>query len=104
MVKVTSSRSASKDLALVRNDAYCPVLFKDLEMREKVYTELKKYNVYSRRYFYPLLTDFTPYIDGNATPVARDAAARVLTLPTYDNLSLKDVEKIAAIVKEIAGE
>ena len=104
MVKVTSSRSASKDLALVRNDAYCPVLFKDFEMREKVYAELKKYNVYSRRYFYPLLTDFTPYINGNATPVARDAAARVLTLPTYDNLNLKDVEKIAAIIKMIVEE
>ena len=87
-----------------RNDAYCPVLFKDFETREKVYKELKKYNVFSRRYFYPLLTDFTPYLGGNETPVAKDAAARVLTLPTYDKLSLQDVEKIASIVKEIAGE
>ena len=104
MVSVTSTRSASCDLMLSRNDAYCPVLFKDFEMREKVYTELKKYNVFSRRYFYPLLTDFTPYIGGNETPVARDAAARILTLPTYDKLSLKDVEKIVAIIKTIVGE
>ena len=104
MVNVTSSRSASNGLALTRNDAYCPVLFKDLAMREKVYTELKKYNVFSRRYFYPLLTDFQPYLGGNKTPLAQDIASRVLTLPTYDKLSLKDVEKIAAIVKEIIRE
>ena len=104
MVNVVSSRSASADYQLIRNDAYCPVLFKDFEMREKVYGELKKYNVFSRRYFYPLLTDFTPYQGGNETPIARDAAARVLTLPTYDNLNLKDVEKIAELVKMIIGE
>ena len=104
MVSVISSNSSVSASQLIRNDAYCPVLFKDFEMREKVYAELKKYNVFSRRYFYPLLTDFTPYAGGNETPIARDAASRVLTLPTYDNLSLKDVEKIAAIIKMIAGE
>lgn len=104
MVSVTSANSSVKAAALVRNDAYCPVLFDDFETREKVYTELKKYNVFSRRYFYPLLTDFTPYLDGNATPIAKDAAARVLTLPTYDNLHLKDVRKIAEIIKTIVGE
>ena len=104
MVSVTSANSSVKAATLVRNDAYCPVLFDDFETREKVYTELKKYNVFSRRYFYPLLTDFTPYLDGNATPIAKDAAARVLTLPTYDNLHLKDVRKIAEIIKTIVGE
>ncbi|MBE6358100.1 MAG: DegT/DnrJ/EryC1/StrS family aminotransferase [Lentisphaerae bacterium] len=104
MVSVTSANSSVKAATLVRNDAYCPVLFDDFETREKVYAELKKYNVFSRRYFYPLLTDFTPYLDGNATPIAKDAAARVLTLPTYDNLHLKDVRKIAEIIKTIVGE
>ena len=104
MVSVMSGNSAVADWSIIRNDAYCPVLFKDFETREKVYAELKKYNVYSRRYFYPLLTDFTPYVDGNETPIARDAAARVLTLPTYNKLDLKDVEKIAEIIKTIVEE
>jgi hypothetical protein len=58
------------------NYAYCPVLFKDLETRERVYAELKeKCNVFTRRYFYPLLTDFAPYSYGRGTcPVAEDAA------------------------------
>ena len=86
-----------------QNDAYCPVLFDSYETREKVYTELKgKCNVFSRRYFYPLLTDFAPYIYAKGScPVAEDMAKRVLTLPTYYGLSLEDVTQIALDVCEI---
>ncbi len=86
---------------IIHNYAYCPVLFKDFETRERVYDELKKYNVFSRRYFYPLLSDFEPYRNClGKTPVARDAANRVLTLPTYHGLSLGDVKSIAGNVLE----
>ena len=86
-----------------QNKAYIPVLFKDFATRERVYSELKeKCNVYSRRYFYPLLTDFAPYVYGRGScPVAEDIASRVLTLPTYYGLPLEDVLAIAENVKEI---
>lgn len=86
-----------------QNKAYVPVLFKDFETRERVYAELKeKCNVFSRRYFYPLLTDFAPYAYGKGScPVAEDIASRVLTLPTYYGLPLEDVLAIAENVKEI---
>ena len=86
-----------------QNKAYVPVLFKDFETRERVYTELKeKCNVFSRRYFYPLLTDFAPYVYGKGNcPVAEDIASRVLTLPTYYGLPLEDVRAIAENVVEI---
>lgn len=86
-----------------RNKAYVPVLFKDIGIRERVYAELKeKCNVFSRRYFYPLLTDFAPYVYAKGTcPIAEDLAARVLTLPTYYGLSIEDVKSIAENVKEI---
>ena len=85
------------------NKAYVPVLFKDYETRERVYANLKeKCNVYSRRYFYPLLTDFAPYVYGKgACPVAENIASRVLTLPTYYGLPLEDVRVVAENVKEI---
>ena len=88
-----------------QNKAYVPVLFKDSETRERVYTELKeKCNVFSRRYFYPLLTDFAPYTYAKGTcPIAEDLASRVLTLPTYYGLPLEDVKAIAENVMEIAG-
>ena len=85
------------------NAAYCPVLFDSYETREKVYTELKeKCNVFSRRYFYPLLTDFAPYLYAKGScPVAEDVARRVLTLPTYYGLDLADVRDIARNVLEM---
>lgn len=85
------------------NDAYCPVLFETAELRERVYAELKaKCNVFSRRYFYPTLTDFAPYADAKGTcPNADDLASRVLTLPTYFGLELEKVETIAKNVLEI---
>lgn len=87
------------------NKAYIPVLFKDFETRERVYTELKaRSNVFSRRYFYPLLTDFAPYVYAKGTcPDAEDIAARVLTLPTYYGLPIEDVMAIAENVKGIVG-
>ena len=86
------------------NKAYVPVLFRDFETRERIYVDLKeKSNVYARRYFYPLLTDFAPYVYARGTcPVAEDIARRVLTLPTYYGLNLADVRNIAKNVVEIS--
>ena len=86
------------------NKAYVPVLFKDFSTRERVYSELKeKCNVYARRYFYPLLTDFAPYVYAHGTcPIAEDIAQRVLTLPTYHGLPLEYVRQIAQAVKELS--
>lgn len=89
-----------------QNKAYVPVLFKDFVTRERVYKELKEEcNVFSRRYFYPLLTDFAPYAYGKGScPVAEDLASRVLTLPTYYGLPLEDVKAIARNVREIVAK
>ncbi len=88
-----------------QNKAYVPVLFKDFETRERVYAELKeKCNVFTRRYFYPLLTEFAPYVYGKgACPIAENLASRVLTLPTYFGLAPEDAKTIAENVKEIVG-
>lgn len=85
------------------NYAYCPVLFKDFETRERVYAMLKeKCNVFARRYFYPLLTDFAPYAYGRGTcPVAEDASRRVLTLPTYYGLGVDEARAIAENIMEL---
>lgn len=95
-----------KYLDYSKNRAYCPILFKDFETRERVYAELKeKCNVFARRYFYPLLTDFAPYVYAKGTcPIANDIAERVLTLPTYYGLSFEVVGEIADSVKEICNE
>lgn len=87
---------------VTHNYAYVPVLFKDFATRERVYETLKQYNVFTRRYFYPLLSDFEPYRTTiGATPVARDAAERILTLPSYHGLSPETAREIAQNILEI---
>ena len=98
--------SDQEDITLVPhslNKAYVPVLFKDFATREHVYKELKeKCNIFARRYFYPLLTDFKPYTNAKGLcPVAEDLASRVLTLPTYYGLPIEQVKTIATNVNEI---
>lgn len=85
------------------NDAYCPVLFETAELREKVYRILKeRCNVFLRRYFYPILTDFPPYVYGrHACPIAGDISSRILTLPTYYGLALQDVLDISRCILKI---
>ena len=97
--------SAVKLIPYSQNKAYVPVLFKDFATREHVYAELKeKCNVFTRRYFYPLLTEFAPYVYGKGyCPIAENLASRVLTLPTYFSLSPEDAKTIAEDVKEIVG-
>lgn len=100
---LSNSNSELKLLPFSANKAYVPVLFKDFATRERVYRELKeKCNVFARRYFYPLLTDFAPYryAQGSCS-IAEDVAKRVLTLPTYYGLNLSIVETIATNVMEI---
>lgn len=94
--------AVSRQMAFAPNYAYCPVLFRDFGTRERVYEGLKATNVFARRYFYPLLTDFAPYAYGKGTcPVAEDVSRRVLTLPTYHGLPPADAKAIANNVKEL---
>jgi dTDP-4-amino-4,6-dideoxygalactose transaminase len=86
------------------NHGYVPIEVDGEEFgmgRDALYEKLKEWNVYTRRYFYPLICDYACYrsipVNG-ALPVARRAADRILTLPIYDGLELSDVETICDII------
>lgn len=82
------------------NYAYFPILLESKEKRNELYDYLKIKNIYTRKYFYPLTNDIECYseYDCNETPIAKDVADRVLTIPLY-----ADLEKETAIMicKEI---
>lgn len=100
-VTLLSTPSNMYGLDIEHNWAYCPIVFKDFETREKVFEKLKEYNVFARRYFYPLLTDFAPYIYAqNTCPIAEDFAKRILTIPTYHDLSDTEINVISKMVIE----
>lgn len=74
--------------------------------RDELYTLFKEYNIFTRRYFYPLISDFQMY---SALPssqhdnlsVARKIASEVLCLPIYPDLKPEEVDLISRIITSI---
>jgi dTDP-4-amino-4,6-dideoxygalactose transaminase len=95
-------RDASEKAA---NYAYFPILVESEYpiSRDDLYQALKDQNIYARRYFYPLISDF-PMYRGMPTarrenlPVATDAAFKVLCLPIYPALTQNDQLYIANLI------
>ncbi|EGF30544.1 Aminotransferase, DegT/DnrJ/EryC1/StrS family [Oxalobacteraceae bacterium IMCC9480] len=86
----------------VANHSYFPVLVgADYPLsRDALYQRLKEHGIHGRRYFYPLITDFSMYRDlpsaqKNNLPVATAAADQVLCLPIYP--ALQEHEQIKVI-------
>ena len=88
------------------NYAYFPVVFDENlfgASRNEVMDALAQNGIGARKYFYPLTNTFECFhgkYDVDATPVALHVAKRVLTLPLYADLSMKDVDRICKIVLE----
>lgn len=89
------------------NYSYVPVQIDEDEFgcsRDYLYEELKTYNVFTRRYFYPLITDYACYQHVSLTDSLKNArlvSNRILTLPIYSELPLEDVEKICDLILHI---
>jgi dTDP-4-amino-4,6-dideoxygalactose transaminase len=88
------------------NYSYFPV-FIDQEAcgmsRDELYDKLKAQDIYGRRYFYPLISTFSPYrgLDSakpDNLPVATKLADSVICLPMYHELTERDTQKIIDIV------
>lgn len=86
------------------NYAYFPVVFDGYKYtRNEVFSLLAEHGIGARKYFYPLTNGFEcyrnyPMAGTEKTPVAQHIALRVLTLPLYADLSLKDVDRICDII------
>lgn len=86
------------------NYAYFPVYFDAAEFgmdRNEVLEKLAKENIFARKYFYPLTSEFSVYQGRfliQKTPVAFDASRHVLTLPLYSELTVEDVDRICDVI------
>jgi dTDP-4-amino-4,6-dideoxygalactose transaminase len=87
------------------NYSYFPILVEtDYPIsRDELYQKLKAHNIFARRYFYPLISDFPMYRGlQSAEPanlsVAIDIANKVICLPIYPDLQDGDVLNIANII------
>ncbi len=92
-----------------RNYAYQPVEVLDGQSRvsrDELYEGLKRFNIFTRRYFYPLLSDLPCYQGAEVAemPVAARTARQILTLPIYSELPTKSVHRICSAIEYLMLE
>ena len=74
--------------------------------RDALYLKLKTHDVYARRYFYPLITDFPMYrglpsAAHDTLLVPRKISQQVICMPIYPGLA---EEHVNCIIELIAGD
>lgn len=89
------------------NYSYFPI-FVDAEKygmtRDELYFKMKEHNVLGRRYFYPLISEFSTYRGLESArpenlPNAHRMADTVICLPMHHALSDEDVERVIDVIK-----
>ena len=82
------------------NYSYFPILFKSEKVLLKIQKALNSKQIFPRRYFHPSL-DTLEYIEPKQEcKISRDISKRILCLPVFVELSLKEQEKIIDIIKD----
>lgn len=96
------------DESIKYNYAYFPILVDKEKFgidRDELLDYLEKYNIFTRKYFYPLCCD-PNYMEFKEEDVknARYVSNNVLTLPLYPTLENEEVEYICSLIKKIHEE
>lgn len=91
----------------VANHAYFPILVDSRYpiSRDELYQRLKDNGIHPRRYFYPLISEFSMYrglpsAHRDHLPVATAAAQAVLCLPIYPDLEMAVVDTITRFIAD----
>lgn len=92
-------------IELTPNYAYFPIFVKPEYpiRRDVLYQKLKEADIYARRYFYPLISDFPMYRNLPSAkkqnlPTATIAADQVLCLPIYPDLDISIVDRVISLI------
>ncbi|MCF8268158.1 MAG: DegT/DnrJ/EryC1/StrS family aminotransferase [Ignavibacteriales bacterium] len=100
-----------KDIpAVTHNYSYFPILVNTDEYgmsRDQLYFKLKSEEIYSRRYFYPLISNLPTYRSLLSSakenlPVANEIAEKVICLPIFDSLDSEDVSKVIQYIQHFS--
>ena len=92
-----------EDMPGVRhNYSYFPMFINAEEYgmtRDELYFKMKENNVLGRRYFYPLISEFSTYRGLESArlenlPVSHKIAGSVICLPMYDSLTEEDTDRV----------
>ena len=85
------------------NYAYMPVLFQPETLgcsRDDVLERLKENDIYARKYFYPICSQFPicANFENQETPIAKRVSEQILCLPLYAGLTVEEVDRICEII------
>lgn len=93
------------DTSPATNYAYFPILVQpDFPLRrDELYRTLQENQIFGRRYFYPLISDFPMYRGMPSAapanlPVAKKVADQVICLPIYPGLEASQIDTIVSII------
>jgi dTDP-4-amino-4,6-dideoxygalactose transaminase len=96
-LEITNSSMTNYSYFPIFIENNCPV------SRDEIYEDLKHRNIFSRRYFYPLITDFPEYSDYkeiSELPIATDVAQKVLCLPLSAQMSDEEVYRVTSAIAD----
>ena len=87
------------------NYTYCPIFIDQGKFgmdRDELFKKLADNHIHSRKYFYPITSQFKCYKDMNyrgEVPIAEKLSKQVLTLPLYTDLAMDQVKMICDIIE-----
>lgn len=97
-----------EDMPGVRhNYSYFPIFIEAEKFgrtRDELYQDMKDRNILGRRYFYPLISEFSTYrglpsASKENLPIANRLADTVLCLPMHHELTDEDIQRVLNVVK-----
>jgi dTDP-4-amino-4,6-dideoxygalactose transaminase len=101
-IKCLASQTGAKT-----NNSYFPILVtEDYPLsRDSLYEKLRSENIFARRYFYPLISEFSMYqllpsAQATNLPNATQLSQQILCLPIYSGLSDKEQRYIIDVIRE----
>lgn len=102
---INGLKSVLSNSVVQHNYSYFPILIdkeKYGKTRDELYEKLRENNIFARRYFYPLITDFSAYQSYEkrfSLDIAAEVSDKVLCLPIYPGLTDDDISLIVKIIK-----
>lgn len=89
------------------NYSYFPIFVDEIAYgmtRDELYFKLREKNIFGRRYFYPLISEFATYRGFPSArkenlPNAHKLADSVICLPMYHELQTEDIDRVIKVIK-----